>query len=76
MADLKQFLIEMSKNTQLMKEFRTDPHASMTKAGLSHETIATVLSKNPVLINKAISGSTKGPGFTANANDIVVVLIL
>ncbi len=75
MADLKKFFIDMSNNAQMQQEFKSDPHALMSKAGLSHENIAAVLSKNPTVINKELAGPASG-GAQAAAADITVVILI
>lgn len=75
MADLKKFFIDMSKNAQMQQEFKSDPHTVMSKAGLSNENIAAILSKNTSLINKELMGQTGGHA-AADAADITVVILI
>jgi hypothetical protein len=79
MADLAQFMLDMSKNPALQQQFKSDPYATMSAVGLPDQDIAAVLSKNPLTIQKAVGasiGANKLGGTASEASDITVVIVV
>jgi hypothetical protein len=74
-ANLSKFMLSMANNPLLQQQFKNDPHGAMTGAGLSSGDIAAVLSKNPSVIQNALSGGVGGASAAA-ASDIVVVVVI
>lgn len=73
-GNLCEFMLKLAEDAEARASFKLDPHAAMTKAELSHEDIAAVLSKNPKVIQKAV---TKSAGIRSNsASDVTVVVII
>lgn len=77
-GQLSGFLTEIAKDPQKMKAFRTDPHGAMTQAGLSHEEMNAVFSKNPSTIGKLVGTGARVGGIAgaADADTTVVVVVL
>jgi hypothetical protein len=77
MAEVKlpksvEYMRSLGTDPHARAQFKADPHEAMTKAGLSHEEIAAVLSKNPAKIHAVVK---KSLGTTAAQGDFTVVLV-
>lgn len=70
---LYKFLLGLAENPRARASYVKDPYSVMSKAGLSSEQMATLLSKDPSLIRKAMAGSASAEG---NDTHIVVVVVL
>jgi len=56
MADLKSFLLSVSKDAKLRDQFRKDPRGVMSQHGLSEADQQTLQSGDPERIRAAIGG--------------------
>jgi hypothetical protein len=54
MASLTSFLVRMTQDPSLLQAFRSDPTATMTRAGLSDEDKEVLLSRDPERLEAAI----------------------
>ena len=59
MSELKTFLLDASKDQQLLQQFRLDPQGVTRKAGLSDEDREVLLSGDPERIRKALGDEMK-----------------
>ncbi|HEV8631179.1 MAG TPA: hypothetical protein VGV61_12750 [Thermoanaerobaculia bacterium] len=66
MSQLKTFLLDASKDQQLLQQFRMDPQGVTRKAGLSDEEREALLSGDPTRIRKMLGDES---------NAIIVVFI-
>lgn len=68
--NLADFMLNVAKDPQALAQFQQNPQATMTKAGLTDNEKAAVLSKDPAAIHKAILGAG------LQASDVTVVVIV
>jgi hypothetical protein len=62
------YLKSLGTDAAALKTFQADPHAAMTKAGLTPEQIKAVQSKN-------VGSIKQGLGAKASENDIIVIIL-
>jgi len=62
-GDLSSFLTRLSEDTQLQSQYTSDPEGTMRSAGLSEDTIGTILSRDLAKIKALLEHELPGGGF-------------
>ena len=59
-SNLTEFLVDLSRDPQLLESFRSDPTATMEQAGLSESDQAVLLSRDAETIRQAVDMQHEG----------------
>jgi hypothetical protein len=75
---LSNFLLDLSRNPDKLRQFQQNPQAAAQQAGLSESAVQAILTKNSGAIQKAVRAEKPSgtPAVTAGDIEVVIVVVI